>query len=90
MVYIVNVILAMMEMVLTVQVSKFHNLTESFCIRVFQLYFSLQSLVNSCNGVMCHVNATCLNSTEDGMHCECNTGFDGDGINCTSKQILIT
>ena len=42
--------------------------------------------MNSCNGTMCHINATCVNSTEDGM-CECNTGFDGDGINCTSKYV---
>ena len=34
---------------------------------------------------MCHVNATCINSTDDDIHCECNTAFDGDGINCTSK-----
>ena len=53
------------------------------------IIFSLWILANSCNGTMCHINATCVNSTEYayGMHCECNIGFDGDGINCTSKYI---
>ena len=36
---------------------------------------------------MCHLNATCVNSTNDSMHCKCNTGFDGNGINCTSKYV---
>ena len=61
---------------------------KAFSVRKLgELYFCFQFSANSCNGTMCHINATCVNSTEDGVHCECNIGFDGDGINCTSKYV---
>ena len=34
----------------------------------------------------CHKNATC-NNTLGGFECTCNIGFDGDGLNCTSKLV---
>ena len=33
----------------------------------------------------CHDNATCTN-TDGSYECACNTGFSGDGINCTSEM----
>ena len=30
----------------------------------------------------CHAQATC-SSTDDGFDCECNSGFMGNGFNCT-------
>ena len=35
----------------------------------------------------CHINATCTN-TIGSFKCTCNTGFEGDGVNCTSKYGL--
>ena len=32
----------------------------------------------------CHVNATCADVIGS-FDCTCNNGFDGDGVNCTSK-----
>ena len=33
----------------------------------------------------CHVNATCTD-TIGSYECTCNSGFEGDGVNCTSKD----
>ena len=46
--------------------------------------------INECNHGLnstdtdgCHDNATCTN-TESSYTCECNTGYTGDGFNCSS------
>ena len=36
----------------------------------------------------CHDNATCTN-TDGSYECACNTGFSGDGINCTSEMAIL-
>ena len=35
----------------------------------------------------CHENATC-NDTTGSFECTCDVGFEGDGVNCTSKARL--
>ena len=35
----------------------------------------------------CHVNATC-NNTFGSFECACDAGFEGNGVNCTSKTML--
>ncbi len=35
----------------------------------------------------CSANAVC-NNLEGGFECECNTGFSGDGVNCTGESQL--
>ena len=37
----------------------------------------------------CHKNATC-NNTFGSFECTCNAGFDGDGVNCTSKLVIFS
>jgi len=35
----------------------------------------------------CHVNATC-NNTFGSFECTCVAGYEGNGVNCTSKTIF--
>ena len=35
----------------------------------------------------CHVNATCVDVIGS-FECECNSGFEGDGVDCTGKRFL--
>ena len=47
--------------------------------------------VNECaNGTHnnCDENAQCTD-TPRSFNCTCNTGYEGNGLNCTSKQIKI-
>ena len=37
----------------------------------------------------CHVNATCTD-TIGSFVCTCNSGLEGNGINCMSKEFLYT
>ena len=46
--------------------------------------------INECtNGrAECHDNASCTN-TDGSYECTCDTGFTGDGFNCTSEIAII-
>jgi len=37
----------------------------------------------------CHVNATCADVIGS-FECTCNSGFEGDGVNCASMNCMIT
>ena len=37
----------------------------------------------------CHENAACSN-TFGSFECTCNGGFEGDGVNCTSKLVIFS
>ena len=45
--------------------------------------------INECvsGSAECHNNATCTN-TEGSYECSCDTGFTGDGFNCTSEIVI--
>ena len=38
--------------------------------------------VNECESFLCDVNANCTN-TVGSYSCQCNSGFVGNGVNCT-------
>ncbi len=52
--------------------------------KIIQLF---SSDINECATDMdnCSANAVC-NNLEGGFGCECNTGFSGDGVNCTGES----
>ena len=35
----------------------------------------------------CHENAQCINA-EGSFNCSCNSGYTGDGVNCSSKILI--
>ena len=52
------------------------------------IYLCLPSDINECSGThSCDENAACSN-TNGSYSCHCNTGWSGNGFNCTSKRSL--
>ena len=43
--------------------------------------------INECDGNPCDTNATC-NDTSGSYQCVCNSGFTGNGYNCSGDFIL--
>ena len=41
--------------------------------------------INECVTYPCHANATC-NNTIGSYICQCDTGYSGDGFNCTGMH----
>ena len=44
--------------------------------------------IDECMESPCHVNANCTN-TKGSFNCECNIGYTGDGMNCSSMFTLL-
>ena len=52
----------------------------------FFVFFNVD--INECGGTNdCHANATC-NNTIGCYTCTCDTGFTGDGENCTGEKVF--
>jgi hypothetical protein len=89
--------LGILEMDLIVLVSKSCSSNISFIPMSKTLYYSSSRLlfvicltfldINECSSKPCHHNATCTDN-EGSFDCECNVGFSGNGLNCSSKWIL--
>ena len=51
-------------------------------------YFKIVLHIDKCQEIICGTNATCTN-TKGSLRCTCNTGFYGDGYNCTGKPVSL-
>ena len=49
---------------------------------VFVFYLDIDECIES-HG--CHSDAVCTNSVGS-YHCQCETGYNGDGVNCQCKN----
>ena len=81
------VTLVTLEMVSTVQVGHSSIIFNLISLRVqFECNYSLIIDINECDleTHTCHSNANCTD-TVGSFHCTCTEGFEGDGVNCTSK-----
>ena len=56
------------------------------CVHTRYLFFFHFIDIDECRTEMndCHVRATCSN-TFGSFECTCDAGFEGNGVNCTSK-----
>ena len=43
--------------------------------------------IDECVSNPCHSNANC-NDTQGSFVCQCNTGYSGNGFNCSGKYVL--
>jgi hypothetical protein len=53
----------------------------------YEIWCYFYTDINECtsNTQNCHSNATC-NNTDGSFTCACNSGYTGDGINCTGMS----
>ena len=60
------------------------------CFAVYNV-LSMYADVDECerNEDNCHENAQCIN-TEGSFTCSCNTGYTGNGVNCSSKLYMVS
>jgi hypothetical protein len=63
--------------------TKFHTWGFVFVFRI-NVYVNIFIDINECITNPCHHNASCTDN-EGSFVCQCNSGFSGDGLNCTSK-----
>ena len=84
----VNAMLGILEMVLTVQVRiSFIGLCKTFYYSCLLLNSSIFLDIDECFSNPCHNNASCTD-TEGSFDCQCNTGYSGNGLNCSSKYVF--
>ena len=57
----------------------------TFCLYIlFNVSLSYFEDIDECLNTPCNSNANCTDN-EGSFDCQCNAGFSGDGLNCTSK-----
>ena len=54
----------------------FYGFMEFFCFTVNR----------NCNGVECDTHARCVQSLDNSLQCDCDSGWQGDGQNCSGKM----
>ena len=64
-------------------------LVSKICCCIHQeLTYSSITEIDECLDDPCDSNATCTN-TDGSYICECNTGFTGNGTNCTGMSVFV-
>ena len=76
----------LLETDLIVQVCITNN-GSSFHHSVYKIIFLANLDVDECANSSCHANATC-NNTVGSFVCRCDSGFSGDGFNCSGMYWL--
>ena len=64
-------------------------LNAAFFFILFNISCVLFIDIDECNTSPCHYNASCTDN-DGSFVCQCNIGFSGDGLNCTSKASFFT
>ena len=81
----VNAKLGILEMVSIVPVSiSFIDICKIFYNWHLLLISFISLDIDECLSNPCHVNANC-SDTQGSFGCQCNTGYSGNGFNCSSK-----
>ena len=85
----VNVTPGILEMASIVLVSMFSaGIWKTFHKSYTLSYLFLNFVdIDECLSNPCHANASC-NDTNGSFTCQCNVGYSGNGLNCSSKNIL--
>jgi len=84
----VNVILGILEMdsivLVSISATDMYNIFQNSHSIVIPSYFLD---IDECLSNPCHVNANC-SDTHGSFVCQCNTGYSGSGLNCSSKYVF--
>ena len=84
----VNVKMGIPEMALIVLVRHLLLAYSKFSKFALNTYFFMIFVdINECSLNPCHVNASCVDN-DGSFVCQCNTGYSGNGLNCSSKYIV--